>query len=75
MAFSTWSALKTSILNDIADGSILTQSYNIANGRSRNFRSLREVTDFLQFCDMQIAAEGGAQENYVEFTRPGADDD
>jgi len=59
MAFTTWSALKTSILDDIASGSVLTQSYSIA-GRSRYFRTMTEVVDFLKFCDTQIAAEGTA---------------
>ncbi len=56
MAFTTWSALKTSILDDIANGSILTKSYAIGDV-NRTFRDLREVTEFLKFVDYQVAAE------------------
>jgi hypothetical protein len=53
MAFTTWQALKTSILDDIADGSILTKSYSIGT-RTRVFQSMAEVIEFLKFCDDQI---------------------
>ncbi len=56
MAFTTWTALKTKILDDIASGSVLTQSYDIGN-RSRTFRSLKDVIEFLKFCDYQIETE------------------
>ena len=69
MAFTTWSALKTGILDDLADGSALTKSYSI-EGRSRSFHSLKEVQDFLQFCDMKILAESGERVNFVTFDRP-----
>lgn len=69
MAFTTWSALKTAILDGIANGDVLTASYAI-NGRSHTFRNLDEVSRFLQFCDLQIIAEGGARVNYVAFGRP-----
>lgn len=70
MAFSTWTALKTSLLDAIADGSILTSSYAI-NGRSHSFRSLDEAMRFIQFCDQQIAAESGPLTSVAEFVRPG----
>jgi len=71
MAFTTWAALKTSILNDMADGSVLTKGYGV-EGRSRTFQDLGEVQKFLQFCDMQIMAEGGdnSRTSLVEFARP-----
>jgi gamma-glutamylcysteine synthetase len=56
MAFTTWQALKTSILDDIASGSVLTKSYGIAN-RSQTFRDMGDVISFLKFCDEQILAE------------------
>lgn len=71
MAFTTWSALKTSILDAIADGSILTQSYTIA-GRTRTFRNLDEVMRFLSLCDRMIAAEGGGMTAYATFKDPGS---
>jgi len=56
MAFTTWTALKTQILDDIAAGSILTRSYSIGT-RSRTFTSMAEVIDFIKFCDYQITCE------------------
>lgn len=56
MAFTTWSALKTSILDDIASGSVLTKSYAVGDV-NRTFRDLREVTEFLKFIDYQVSAE------------------
>jgi len=59
MAFSTWSALKTSILDDIANGSILTKSYAIAN-RTRTFKDMADVVIFLKYIDEQILYESQA---------------
>jgi hypothetical protein len=69
MAFTTWTALKTAILNAIADGSILTSSYTI-NGRTINFRTLKEVTDYIVFIDQQIASEGGGARTFASFKNP-----
>ncbi len=60
MAFTTWSALKTAILDDIASGSILTKSYSVAD-RTRTFRDMGEVIEFLKFCDQQIVSEVSGQ--------------
>jgi hypothetical protein len=56
MAFTTWSALKTSILDDMASGSVLTKSYAVGDV-NRTFRDLSEVITFLKFIDYQISAE------------------
>lgn len=56
MAFTTWSALKTSILDDIASGSVLTKAYSI-HDRSRTFRDMTEVITFLERCNKEILAE------------------
>ncbi|HOS77024.1 MAG TPA: hypothetical protein PLL15_03210 [Syntrophales bacterium] len=56
MAFTTWTALKAQILDDIAAGSILTRSYSIGS-RSRTFNTMTEVIEFLKFCDYQITCE------------------
>lgn len=66
MAFIDWVTLKTSILNDIADNSILTKSYTIGD-RSRTFRELSEVMEFLKFIDMQIGAASGGKTAYASF--------
>ena len=69
MPFTTWSALKTTILNDIADNSFRTKSYSI-NGRSHAFQDMREVREFLQLCDQMTMAGTGVRENLVTFKRP-----
>lgn len=56
MAFTTWAALKTQILDDIAAGSVLSRSYSIGS-RTRTFASMTEIIEFLKFCDYQIACE------------------
>jgi hypothetical protein len=68
--FTTWAALKTAILNDLSNGSVLTKSYSI-EGRSRTFQDLGDVQAFLQYCEGQIlAASRGSTVNYVGFGRP-----
>ena len=65
--FTTWSTLKTDILNDLSNGSVLTKSYSIG-GRNHTFRDLREVMDFIKFIDEQINAENPNQtEARIEF--------
>ena len=70
MAFSTWNALKTQILDALADGSILTRQYQIG-GRMHTFRSLDEVMEFLKYCDTMIAVvdNQGNREALVKFVR------
>ncbi|MBI9016882.1 MAG: hypothetical protein JEZ07_06430 [Phycisphaerae bacterium] len=58
MAFTTWAALKQQILDGISAGTVLTSSYSYS-GQQREFRSMKEVTDFLVFIDYQIASESG----------------
>jgi len=70
MAFTSWTALRTAILDALADGSILTGSYTI-QGRTHTFRTFKEVSEMIQFCDMQIAAgNGGPLMSYAQFDRP-----
>jgi hypothetical protein len=71
MAFTTWAALKTAVLDGLANGSVLTSSYTI-NGRVISFRNLKEVTDFLKYIDQQIAAGNNTGRTYVKFVN--ADD-
>jgi hypothetical protein len=56
MAFTTWAALKTTILDGIADGSVLTKSYTVGDV-GRTLRDMSEVIAFLKFIDYQISAE------------------
>lgn len=73
MAFTSFSALRTTILDDLASGKILTSGYSIG-GRSISFRSIKEVTDYIGFLDMQIKA-GDSGTAYAKFERPGATDE
>lgn len=70
MAFTSWQDLRTSILDDLADGSILTKSYAVGS-RSRTFRDLSEVAEFLKFIDLQLGASGGTKTAFAAFRRPG----
>lgn len=74
IAFTSYSALKTAILDDMASGKILTSGYSIG-GRSISFRSMREVLDYIQWLDMMISAEGGGLTSFVKFERPGNTDE
>lgn len=64
MAFTSWAALKAAILDDMASGSILTQSYSFGN-RSRSFRNMAEVIEFLKYCDYQIEVESRGRKGPV----------
>lgn len=74
MGFTSWSALKTQILDSIVAGNVLAGSYSIG-GRSISFRSLKEAQDLISFCDMQISAEAGGATAYAKFERPGGTDE
>ena len=54
MAFTTWQALKTQILDGLADGTVLKRSYSMAD-RSLVLRDMKEVITLLKYCDEQIA--------------------
>jgi hypothetical protein len=70
MAFTTWTALKTAILDGLASGAVLTSSYTI-NGRTITFRNFKEVTDYLGFIDRQIAAESKIGRTHAKFVDAG----
>lgn len=66
IAFTSFSALRTQLLDDLAAGKVLTSAYSIG-GRSISFRSLKEVTDYLATLDVLIKAEGGGGYSYAAF--------
>jgi hypothetical protein len=74
MAFTSWSALKTAILDDLAGGKVLVAGYSIG-GRSISFKSMKEVMDFIAFCDIQIKAESGGATAFAKYERPNATDE
>ena len=59
MAFTTWAALKTQILDDLAAGKWGTKSYSVGT-RTVVFRDLVELTNTIRFIDEQIAKESQA---------------
>lgn len=73
MVFTSWSILKTAILDDLASGKSLVGGYSIG-GRSISFKSLIEVQNFICFCDIQIKA-GDNSTAYAKFERPNATDE
>lgn len=56
MAFSSWSALKTALQDQLADNpaKLLNQSYRAPGGTQVTFRSLKEVMDFIRKIDEEI---------------------
>ena len=69
MAFTSWTALRNAVRDSLADGSWKYQSYN-ALGRSLRFTTLKEVLDFLDYCDKKIAEEAGltgGSRNFASF--------
>jgi len=57
MAFTTWSQLKTDLLDDLSGSSFMTKSYTLPGGGTRVLRSLTEYKEFLQYIELRIKAE------------------
>lgn len=58
MAFTTWSALKTRMLDDLASGKWMLKSYTI-DGVSRTFVSIDEFMKVLEYAERKAAQESG----------------
>ena len=56
--FTTWSDLKTQVLNDLASGNWRTSEYTTPIG-TRSFHTLKDYTAFLAFIDQQVGVEAG----------------
>lgn len=56
--FTSWLALKTQLLNDLASGSWKTSSYKIG-AREMSYRSFGDFKAMLDFVDEHIAEEAG----------------
>lgn len=70
MAFTSWSALRTSLLDQLADNpqKMLNQSYRTPGGAMVTFRSLQEIFDFILSIDSKIDADtSGIPSTLVEF--------
>lgn len=58
MAFTTWTALKTQLLDDLASGGWKTKSYQIGDV-TRTFRDFSDFKQFLELVEYRAATEGG----------------
>ena len=59
MSFTTWTALKTQMEQDLASGQHLTQSYTV-DGVQRTFRAFADWRAFYGFVSAKAAAESSA---------------
>jgi nucleoside-triphosphatase THEP1 len=68
--FTTWEAAKTQILNDFLNRNTSIAEYTIGD-KSFKVRSIKELKELLELCDVMIGAEIGDMDTYVQFNRPG----
>lgn len=59
MAFTTWAALKTIMLDDLASGGWRTKSYMIGD-MSRTFRDFSDFKAMLEYVETRAALESSA---------------
>ncbi len=70
--FTTWSALKTQILNDFSNRNTMIVEYRTPLGTTVKVRTIAELKEAISLCDEMIAAETGDLDTYAQFDRPGA---
>lgn len=58
MAFTTWTELYNTMLDDLASGSWKTKSYTVAD-RTHTFRDFSEFKEILSWVQSKAAAESG----------------
>ncbi len=71
MAFTTWEALKTAILDAMANsvaGAPCTGEYEI-DGRRMKYRSYKELQDLYEFACIRASIESGARRSFGRFRR------
>ena len=57
--FSSWSALKTQLLNELVSTNLPTQEYILPSGQRRTMRSISEIKKLISLCDVMIQATAG----------------
>lgn len=69
--FSTWTALKTQLLDDLVSRNFAVEEYVTPAGTRVKARSLSEIKNFIEFCDVMIAAEAGdsSMTSYAQFDK------
>lgn len=72
--FSTWTALKQQLLNDLVSRNFAAEEYVTPGGARVKARSLIEIKNFIEFCDVMIASEAGdsSMTAYAQFDKPGS---
>jgi hypothetical protein len=70
-AFTTWAVAKTQILNDFLDRNTAVGEYTIG-GKTMKVRSVKDLKDLLELCDIMTSAEAGDMDTYAQFNKPGA---
>lgn len=68
--FTTWSALKTQILNDFSNRNTMIAEYRTPLGTTVKVRTITEFKEAIEMCDANIAAETGDLDTYAQFDRP-----
>jgi len=58
MAFTTWAALKSKLLDDLESGAWKYKSYSIG-GRTTTYSSFSEFKELLDFVEKKAAEEAG----------------
>jgi hypothetical protein len=71
-AFTTWAALKTQMLNDMASGSWRTESYQIGD-MNKKFRSFADFKEALGYVTDMAAVEAGTTTSRVYAKQGGRD--
>ena len=60
MAFTTWTALKTAMLDDLAAGKWRVKSYQLGvDGPSTTYRSFADFKEALEYVTSKAGAEAG----------------
>jgi hypothetical protein len=72
--FSTWAALKTQLLDDLVSRNFAVEEYTTPGGTKVRARTLTEIKNFIEYCDIMIASEAGDDSitTYAQFDKPGA---
>lgn len=71
MAFTTWTALYNSMLDDLASGQWGYKSYQNANGSSVSYNNFEDFKKALEYVRSQVAVEDGSVSTRVYASNGG----
>lgn len=72
MAFTTWAALKTQMLDDLAAGNWRTESYQVGD-MQKKFRTFKDFMEVLNYVTDMAAVEAGTVTSRVYAKQGGRD--